>query len=146
MRKIKFRVWDKASRRYLPPHQTLIDGKSSLFRLSAGDNCIVGTVFRTGCLRRGREPELILEQYTGLKDKNGIEIYEGDVVRVKHRDWIEPTIHMVKWGGDEEYPAFDLSPEIDETMNNFALAVQSDLFSIKIIGNIHKNPELLEEK
>lgn len=88
----------------------------------------------------------VIEQCTGLKDKNGTEIYEGDIVRVKHRDWIEHTIHMVKWFGDEEYPAFDLSPEIDETMNDFALAVQSDFFSIKIIGNIHENPELLEEK
>ena len=78
MREIQFRVWDKASRKYLPPYQTLIDGKGNLLRLLESDNnCIIGAVCRVGFLRRDREPELIIEQSAGLKDKNGIEIYGG---------------------------------------------------------------------
>lgn len=72
--------------------------------------------------------------------------YAEDIVEVKHSDWIEPTTHVVKWCGDEKYPAFNLRPELDETVNNLALAAQSDFFSIKVVGNIHENPELLEEK
>lgn len=131
MREIKFRAWDKLRKRTSEVDRIYVDTRGAQLRDDFG-------------LYWRKINDVILEQYTGLKDKNGVEIYEGDVVKVKHKDWIEPTIHMVKWFGDEEYPAFDLSPEIDETMNGFALAVQSDLFSIKIIGNIHENPELLE--
>lgn len=131
MREIKFRAWDKLRKRTSEVDRIYVDTGGAQLRDDFG-------------LYWRKINDVILEQYTGLKDKNGIGIYEGDVVKVKHKDWIELTIHVVKWFGDEEYPAFDLSPGIDETMNGFALAVQSDLFSIKIIGNIHENPELLE--
>ena len=85
----------------------------------------------------------MIEPNTGLEDKNGTEIYEGDIVEVKHSDWIESTIHVVKWCGDEKYPAFNLKPELDEAVNSIALVAQSDFFSVKVVGNIHENHELL---
>ena len=81
-----------------------------------------------------------------MKDENNKNIYVEDIVEVKHSDWTEPTIHVVKWCGDEKYPAFNLKPELDEAVNSIALVAQSDFFSVKVVGNIHENPELLEEK
>lgn len=71
--------------------------------------------------------EYTIEQCTGLKDKNGTLIYEGDVVK-----WLKPfgddRNYLVKWHHAEaEY------------------SIRDNQSQIEIIGNIHENPELLEE-
>jgi len=92
------------------------------------------------------------EQFTGLRDKNGRDIYEGDILVVgKYFDledgddgpsWIDESIHEVKWMGDSDYPAFDLSPSIDTDCNGLAyIAVGEQV--CEVIGNIHENPELV---
>ena len=145
MREIEFRVWDNQEKVYLNKKDIGIDNLGNIFRLEGcSDND--ADLWHVRILSDSDNERYVIEQTTGLIDKNGTEICEGDIVEVKHSDWTEPTIHMVKWFGDEEYPAFDLSPGMEETMNSLALAVQSDFFSIKIIGNLHENPELLEEK
>ena len=92
------------------------------------------------------ERRLVIEKFISLKDENNKNIYAEDIVEVKHSDWTEPTIHVVEWCSDEKYPAFNLKPELDEAVNSIALVAQSDFFSVKVVGNIHENPELLEEK
>ncbi len=80
----------------------------------------------------------VLMQYTGLKDKNGKEIYEGDICR--YQEWLQPDlkgecqIHKIKFG----YCSFDfgdcpLYEWLDEEGN----------IDIEVIGNIYENPELL---
>ena len=85
--------------------------------------------------------ENILMQFTGLKDKNGKEIYEGDIL--KCRDWgVAPnpvlSISVVEWSEDDK--GWGLEP--DPTDGD-----RYDLFrNIEIIGNIYENPELLKSR
>jgi hypothetical protein len=67
-------------------------------------------------------------QYTGLKDKNGKEIYEGDLLQREGHDYN----HLVKW--------WDYSAGFNMAWVSDSLRVGME---IEIIGNIYENPELL---
>lgn len=77
-----------------------------------------------------------VEQYTGLKDKNGKEIYEGDIVVNTYYD--DDDMYKVLWVDDSV--AFGM-----ESLDDMEL-YKLPLESLEVIGNIHENPELLEEK
>ncbi|MDY7906770.1 YopX family protein [Bacillus sp. AG1] len=90
-----------------------------------------------------------LMQYTGLKDKNGREIYEGDIVR-NHRDnsnellevlWQEEVAEHASDGiyGTKEVPGFRFKRIKRGLTTVFVAHVD-----LEVIGNIHQNPELLE--
>jgi uncharacterized phage protein (TIGR01671 family) len=74
-------------------------------------------------------------QYTGVKDKNGKEIYEGDLFRWEDR--IFPVKYFEKIG------AFGFAFIADDGVEDFYNLSISDLS--EVIGNIHENPELLEK-
>lgn len=91
--------------------------------------------------------EVEIMQSTGLKDKNGVEIFEGDVVKVTDGESEEDSyISAVKNYSNEGYPAFDIEyPPTYHYESNVLSAIMCNGFeSIEVIGNIYENTELLE--
>ena len=140
-REIKFRVWDNVD--YLSTPFTLRDVDTHKIQFT--DDCIV-------------------MQYTGLKDKNGKEIYEGDIVLFpdEEREFVDVGIGVplqvaaqpVKELGQVTFEnggfGFNCnrkSAYYEKGFSSFTLAdfkpELNELEDIEIIGNIYENPELL---
>lgn len=79
-----------------------------------------------------RNGDIILMQYTGLKDMNGIEIYEGDIFRAPH--------DFGPGGMQERVGQVHFDPLHGYQWNYW------DIENLEVIGNIYENPELLEDK
>lgn len=86
-------------------------------------------------------------QSTGLKDLKGVEIFEGDIVKVTDEDEAYSYISVVKNYAEEGYPAFDIEYPSDWEYESNALStiMSGGYETIEIIGNIYENPELLEQ-
>ncbi|GAP05093.1 YopX family protein [Fructobacillus tropaeoli] len=125
MREIKFRAWHKKEQRYLP----IMEIHAFNWYVRTYDD-------------KYRAPEFELEQFTGLYDKNGKEIYEDDIVK----------LHVVILSPDDKVGFIEYSPKFGYCINfGKAIARQeywaaSDKHTIEVIGNIHENKELLEKK
>lgn len=82
------------------------------------------------------DKDLILMQYTGLKDENGTEIYEGDIVERRFMNLIDGAefVGVVKY--------YDGAFNVDNNREVYPLFHEID--EIEILGNIYENPKLLE--
>jgi len=125
MREIKFRAWDDKVKlmsnafRLTTQHITFNDSRSYL------------------SMQNGAGYWQIM-QYTGLKDKNGVDIYEGDILKTEYG-----ANYAVKWldeiyydGGGGAHSGFYFCSELDWNL---------DLDRSLIVGNIYENPDLLEK-
>lgn len=130
MRDIEFRAWDK-------PYKQMCNVSMLQFDYD-GTICAAVIIEKPfNDQRLAKIDDLIIEQFTGLKDKNGKEIYEGDIVKVEG----DGEIYRVKWIRS----GFGLEPRYNSprypVLGNVELRKK-----IEVVSNIHENPELLEEK
>lgn len=143
MREIKFRAWHETDKCWYNPRfiemnllgQAMLRGAEGLFEII---------------------PASAVEQYTGLKDKNGKEIYEGDIVKAKIDGLWQTGAHTVSEGkatwnleviyNDIRYmDVFHILGSKNQPNRIYYLFDES-ISDIEVIGNIHENPELLEDK
>ena len=124
---LKFRVWDETQREMLQVDCIeFIDGKAYWVEASPADGIVQGV--NDGPI--GGNSQLKLEQFTGLKDANGKEIYEDDVLEnPKYRS-------VVKFESGSFYA------DVIGAANRFTLA--GEWQTSVVIGNVHTSPELLE--
>lgn len=133
MREIKFRAWDKRDKQIKEIY--LIDWRTSkdyqMIQMPDPE-------FRSGQEAWGNTQEhIILMQFTGLKDKNGKEIYEGDIAKDSLGQVYEMVFH-------EKEARFSLK-EIPSSINFANYRHVIDVRFMEVIGNKYENPELLEE-
>jgi hypothetical protein len=115
IREIKFRAWDTSAK--------LMSSWEELLEPDA----LSGDTVDLGIFEYERFKML---QFTGLKDKNGREIYEGDIFRYYHYG----ELNVVEYG-EGEY-----------LLENHGLPLNEWNKGGEVIGNIYENPELLNEK
>lgn len=119
MRKIKFRAWDKTNKKMLYDNIAIVDG--DVGELGVGGDFWINK-------------DLILQQYTGLKDKNCKEIYDGDIV-------INSNL------GIKGYKNIGLNGNvvnIFDWANMRCLTEYVNEDEREVIGNIFENPELIK--
>ena len=87
--------------------------------------------------------EIEMLESTGLKDKDGVNIFEGDILQITDPNWDvnKDENHIVKW--DDEASCYPIYVSIgDYDVTSLGWANQMD-YGFEVIGNIHENPDLV---
>ena len=124
MRELKFRVWAEENKQHFFEYFEIGENEDRYGRFA----------------RLASRFGSIIEQYTGLKDKNGKEIYEGDILLIpRTRTSSSAKMYQVIWYHTQaRFKFVDICCEIENI--NIGKIKRSE-----VIGNIHENPELYED-
>lgn len=143
-REIKFRIWDGKKKEWL--------GSSDDDALTYYGFHLVGEVMTVQSPPQWALDEgMVVEQYTGVKDDKGVDIYEGDILRIDTHWWRDRNEYKKHKGSrrlglykvvfDEGFCAF-----CAENLEELGVEdINVEGYDYKILGNIHENPELLVE-
>lgn len=120
MREIKFRAWDEND-------GVMISWENLICNKSEGDDYLM-IGYKENIAITQYDHDTILMQYTGLKDKNGVEIWEGDIVRgrIYHMFAEDDVIFQIRWSDQDKGYGMHWYPS-----------------EVEVIGNIFESPELL---
>ena len=125
MREIKFRAWDKEIEKMYPVLEIdFVEEWVRMYSKITGRHC-------------NHLDDLVLMQYTGLKDKNGKEIYEGDIVK---GNFIKDNSEVI---GKVAY--FDKDTAFICHLLGGDYAILVNLEHLEVIGNIYENLKFLEQ-
>ena len=127
-REIKFRGFDNENKQWVYGYYTKLPDGATKFDYIISD--IDGSLTKFYI-----EDIKTIGQYTGLKDKNGKEIYEGDIVKSSIHD----KLWVVEYRTDTEYVGFVLKEIGEDYISTF-----TSWRDVEVIGNIYENPELLK--
>ena len=135
MKELKFRIWIKDEKRYYDESD-----EESYMIVPNGNVTYTSEAYEEDGVwfndTTRATNDVIVEQYTGLKDKNGKEIYEGDVV----------NIQGIKYYVDFEYGGFWFNNDNRKWKANRPFTHFQEINDTEVIGNIHENADLLEDK
>jgi uncharacterized phage protein (TIGR01671 family) len=129
-RPFKFRIWNRIFKRFI---------KQDSIAISACGNLFVGEGWRNDFQKEWnsfKSNDLIIQQFTGLTDKTGREIYEGDILKF-----------LLEFAFDGGYPSFQEVKWSDKNGRWILPMVTIDYFNpsyVEVVGNIFENPELLK--
>ncbi len=130
---IKFRVWDKETKSMWNIERWHVEDE--YFDLIEPDKSVADHNAKRAWRKQS---DVIIMQYTGLFDKNGKEIFEGDIVEIIY-DY-EPFTGVVVYDlGETDFKATNGNEDYG---NNFQYLTVGE--SIEVIGNVHQHPNLLE--
>ena len=118
MRQLKFKFWDKSKNEFV---------KNLMIKESGG-------------VASSNPENYDILQFTGLLDKQGVEIYEGDIVKIGlNRSRFKDDIATIKY--KKNYAAFRICSVDFECEDSESFPIQ---YRIEVIGNIHENADLLK--
>lgn len=129
MRELKFRAWDNLKKEWL---------KKKVYHFNPHFNDEGIGEFRLPQHPAGHT----IQQFTGLKDKNGKDIYEGDIVQYNVGSSYENMSFIVQWSGDSL--GYILQSQSGDILTNSCTPNGNRFNFIELKGNIFETPELIE--